>query len=229
LAVGGGKKGFTGANLRSVPGYHIDENTFQDSVAPANYKGGAFSWTFQPITNVSETTGLFSGLCLKCHPRTDIQTSQTATWKSRDRVHNTVKGWARTATTDSNVNNNIHAYTCSKCHAPHNSNQNRLMVTNCLDVKHRGRVISTGTASVQQKIGNSGRGNGRFPVGGGGFANSSSGKNWNSPTGGAWYFGIAGTTSTAYSGFRQCHDSHTPDGTTETWPAYELWNTRSPW
>lgn len=106
-----------------------------------DYTYGAYSayGTIAYNTTVSYTqeAELFAGLCLRCHPREKLTDtiSKNSPWKSVDRVHETVKGWSTSPT---------HAYTCSKCHSPHMSNMPRLMVTNCLDVNHRGNLPAGG-------------------------------------------------------------------------------------
>ncbi|SNB47719.1 CxxxxCH/CxxCH domain-containing protein [Geobacter sp. DSM 9736] len=87
---------------------------------------------------VSEDDSTFAGLCLRCHAKSNLTDGVTHTWKSQDRIHESVKGW-KTA------NGTIqHNYTCSKCHTPHASALPRLMITNCLDTKHRGGGVSGG-------------------------------------------------------------------------------------
>jgi len=89
-------------------------------------------------SRISENDDTFAGLCLGCHYKKNLTNGTDHTWKSQDRVHESVKGW-KTA----NVNSQ-HSYACSKCHTPHTGALPRLMVTNCLDFKHRGRVQSGG-------------------------------------------------------------------------------------
>ena len=100
--------------------YHIDQNTFG-----ANIKS--------TVSGVTETANQFAGLCLKCHPKVNLTDGiNGGTWKSVDRIHESVKGWG------ANVRHN---YTCSKCHASHNGSAlPRLMITNCLNKEHKGRV-----------------------------------------------------------------------------------------
>ena len=102
------------AIFEGVP-YHIDQNTFAS--------GG-----------VTQTDSQFAGLCLNCHSKPSLTNGTNHAWKSKDRIHEAVKGW-KTA------NGTIqHNFTCSKCHAPHNSRLPRLMVTNCLNKMHKGRA-----------------------------------------------------------------------------------------
>jgi cytochrome c553 len=101
-----------------------------------------------PSLKMTEDADRFAGLCLRCHPKeslTDGINKNTA-FKSVDRIHETVKGWG---------NNSEHNFSCSKCHAPHASGLDRLMRTDCLDVSHRGQVVSGGTPGSGS--------NGRYP------------------------------------------------------------------
>ncbi|ABB32695.1 cytochrome c [Geobacter metallireducens GS-15] len=109
-----------------------------------NLDQGTFGWR-----RITEEDTKFAGLCMRCHPKSNLTagTDKTKPWKGVDRVHQTVKGWGK---------NDMHTFTCSKCHVPHVSSLPRLMQTNCLDVKHRGRVASGGAA---------GEGSGTFPKG----------------------------------------------------------------
>lgn len=185
----------------STPGYSIDQNTLSTT------------WNWSSTTKVSQTVEQFGGLCTKCHPKTSINPSTSATWKSTSRIHNTVKGWGGSG---ANANNAVHSYTCSKCHAPHNSALNRLMVTNCLDFKHRGQVASGGpTPPNQSGSGEEGRGNGRFPAGGGGIAYKNDGR---STLQGPFFFGTT-------SGGRACHDNTNSN----SYPSNQLWNNVTIW
>ena len=168
--------------------YHIDQNT-----VGANF--------------VTQTDVQFAGLCLKCHAKSNLTNGSNHTWKSKDRIHEAVKGW-KTA------NGTIqHNYTCSKCHAPHNSNLPRLMVTNCLNSMHKSRVGFNPSPVV------SGSGSGGYygcdnPVGaacGGGSGGGGSGSgsfpgNFSSPS-----LGANGLS---------CHEGNSPD---------ESWNDVTPW
>lgn len=100
--------------------------------------------TFGIGKTISEDDQTFAGLCLRCHNKeklTDetpaVKNYQNQNFKTVDRIHETVKGWGK---------NKEHAFTCSKCHQPHNSALPRLMQTNCLDYKHRGNRENRGTA-----------------------------------------------------------------------------------
>ena len=100
--------------------YHIDQNTFgtqvMDSVAGS----------------ITEDDSKFAGLCLNCHAKNQLTDGTNGgTWKSTDRIHESIKGWGANAK---------HKYSCSKCHVPHNSRLPRLMATNCLNTQHKGRV-----------------------------------------------------------------------------------------
>ena len=110
-----------GSPIYGGPGVHTDQTTF----------GGS---------RISEDESQFAGLCLRCHNKDNLTNGTNHTWKSQDRVHESVKGW-KTA------NGTIqHNYACSKCHVPHTSGLPRLMQTNCLNFNHRGRVVSGGQA-----------------------------------------------------------------------------------
>ncbi|HEY3309019.1 MAG TPA: CxxxxCH/CxxCH domain-containing protein [Desulfuromonadaceae bacterium] len=179
----------------NFPGYkksvQIDQNTF-----------GNNTW-------ITETEDQFAGLCLQCHPKSDLTKTTTCsdptyatdydrciaagktwtknTWQSKDRIHEAVKGWK---TSDSKIQ---HQFTCSKCHAVHVTNMPRLMVTNCLDFQHRGGVEKNGQAY-------------RYDHGGG---------RWGSfPSGGAqvggWGYNV------------NCHP------TTGGWPD-NYWNSKTKW
>lgn len=104
--------------------YRIDQNTFGGSIHAL-------------VNGITENDAEFAGLCLQCHPKNRLTDGSTHTWKSKDRVHESVKGWK---TTETPVK---HKYTCSKCHTAHTGpSLPRLMVTNCLDSSHKGRVGS---------------------------------------------------------------------------------------
>lgn len=73
--------------------------------------------TFAGNGRIAEDDSQFAGLCLQCHAKVKLlNDSRTA------RVHRVVKGWGK---------NREHAFSCSKCHQPHNSGLPRLMQTNC--------------------------------------------------------------------------------------------------
>jgi predicted CxxxxCH...CXXCH cytochrome family protein len=125
--------------------YAIDQNTFGTGLITT-------------VAGISETTGntaaesQSAGLCLGCHGKESLTTATTPAtpnaWKSKERIHETVKGWKSSSTTVK------HNYSCSKCHTAHTSSAlPRLMITNCLDGQHKGR-----TAWSDAKIDGSGSG-----------------------------------------------------------------------
>ncbi len=207
-------------NVGSTPGYHIDQNTL---AADTGNNSNGPAWNFANTTNrVTQTDTQFAGLCLQCHTKAAIgpgtSANTTATWKSMDRIHNTVKGWG---TIGGNAANAAHSFVCSKCHTPHNSRLPRLMVTNCLDFKHRGRVASGKTFGSGAQSGSRGAGGGRGPMGGGG---SGSNADWPGP----WFFAPASPAQSTTSNIRTCHNVANAGGT-GTAAANQLWNTRTPW
>jgi len=109
-------------------------------------------------SRIGQDDATFAGLCLRCHQKAGLTdgTNKNQAWKSIDRVHESVKGWGA---------NTEHSYPCSKCHASHNTGLPRLMVTNCLDPEHRGRVASGGVAGWGSGDGYEGPGSGSFPRG----------------------------------------------------------------
>jgi len=218
---GGGDK-VNVKTIGSTPGYNIDQNTFTANTM--NGKGNAIvKWNFSASNKISETVNEFAGLCLRCHAQAQIDPDGANTWKTYDRVHDTVKGWAQT--TGGNANNTIHAYPCSKCHSPHNSSLPRLMVTNCLQDEHRGRVASGGTGGTGAGLSSGdGGGRGRFPAGGGGYAVESRANAWNQNSGGAYFFGNVGTSGQFQPAYRTCHDSQPGNDWTN-----QRWNNVTPW
>jgi len=112
------------SNIGQTSGYaRIDQNTFGLNL-------------FSLVTGITQTDSEFAGLCLRCHPKNSLTDGVTHTWKSKDRIHESVKGWK---TANATVKHN---YSCSKCHTPHiGSALPRLMVTNCLDATHKGRTV----------------------------------------------------------------------------------------
>ena len=106
--------------------------------------------TFGGATRITESDTQFAGLCLRCHSKANLTLGpdKSKTWKSPDRIHQSVKGWGV---------NDQHSYTCSKCHVPHVSQLPRLMQTNCFDAKHRGRTAAGGAGGTG--------GRGSFPKG----------------------------------------------------------------
>lgn len=110
--------------------FHIDQNTFGTSAGTVNN---------DPPTGINHSVTDSAGLCLGCHSQASLTTATTPAtpnnWKSKDRIHEAVKGWKTSTGTIQ------HAYSCSKCHAPHtDAGLPRLMVTNCMDTKHKGMV-----------------------------------------------------------------------------------------
>jgi len=191
-----GEKGSGGTTAASTPGYHIDQNTFSTG----------WNWSTSTTSGkITQTDAQFAGLCLRCHAKTAINpTTGAATWKSVDRIHNTVKGWGGSG---ANANNAVHAYTCSKCHTPHNSCLPRLVVTNCLDFSHRGQVGSGGAPNRASGRGEKGSGSGQFPAGGGGRSEK------------------GGSGQANAFGARSCHDNTNTSG----WPNNQRWNAVTPW
>ncbi|QVW34712.1 CxxxxCH/CxxCH domain-containing protein [Geobacter sulfurreducens] len=221
-ARGGGKKR-SAMNVGSTPGYRIDQNSMGIAAAATRSQ-----WTFPgtPTTLQPRTEAEFAGLCIGCHAKADLNNTAapaTSNWKTMRRVHNTVKGWATAS--GGNANNKVHAFTCSKCHTPHNAKLPRLLVTNCLDVKHRGRAASGGSMTgPASQSGSQGAGVGRFPQGGGGTGDQPSGTN-----AGKWFFGNATqSTSITINSQTLCHQSATAGGSTYSQDG-QLWNTKSPW
>ncbi|MCL2761528.1 MAG: hypothetical protein FWD70_07785, partial [Desulfuromonadales bacterium] len=260
---GGGSGSSRGAfNGGAAPGYHIDQNTFMTTPAPTN--GGASTSTssgnrraqsFRAFSNNSSVYGTnalanypkwvdtdFAGLCTQCHSRQSLTGSSAATtsaaWKAKQRIHQAVAGWG--STNGTNSGNIIHAYTCSKCHAPHVSRLPRLLVTNCLDARHFGQSVSTtinSVASGTTRPGNiirsttsSGSGAGRFPGGGSRYSGASS----RAQNPGGWWFrtnGAAGTaqpTAPASAYGPSCHNATNAGGATYN-PDNQKWNNRSSW
>ncbi|GAB4339862.1 MAG: hypothetical protein Kow0089_13060 [Desulfobulbaceae bacterium] len=132
-------------NSSQYPGFSFDQDTFPG-----------------PEYMMAETDAEFGGLCLRCHAKTDIDPDDpgaNATWKSMDRVHDAVKGWGA---------NTQHNYPCAKCHLPHVSARlPRLMQTNCMDYRHKGRVGYNSSPYLQ--------GTGAFPYWGGGCHGANNG------------------------------------------------------
>jgi hypothetical protein len=190
--VSGSRRGGLSGDPLPPPGYHIDQNTFK------NYK-------YNSTLSMTETVDQFGGLCLRCHSQNAIDPDLKNTWKSMDRIHDTVKGWGA---------NKKHFFSCSKCHSPHNTRLPRLMITNCLDYRHRGRVTSGGEPLMYTGYGSGGRGGGSgcglFPSGGsGGRGGGCDNKEPQE------FFGYAA----------KCHE----DLNALEWPERELWNSVTEW
>jgi len=195
----------------STPNYHIDQNTFQTGTTYWALSNGS---TLQTIADTN-----FAGLCLQCHPKASINPNTDTTWKSMDRVHNTVDGWGGVG---ANASNAVHAYTCSKCHTPHNSRLPRLMVTNCLDAKHRNRTASGGAFSYDSASGSRGAGGGRGPMGGGGSGASPVNE-------GPWFFCKNSTPAqSTSSNIRTCHNVAGAGGAGTT-DNLQQWNSKTLW
>ncbi|WP_223905642.1 IPT/TIG domain-containing protein [Geobacter sp. AOG1] len=242
-------------NVSSTPRYHIDQNTFGGSTTANEVNFGtaqtATKWNLADTTNrIKETDTQFGGLCLNCHSKTLLapkagQNVAPDAWKSRSRIHGTVKGWATTSTAaDGNANNKVHSYTCSKCHAPHNYRLPRLMAVNCLNFEHRGQkgttgivgvatvagvVSSTGYASPtddgfhEVTTGQCGKGRGRFPIGGGYYSPlPPSNPRQSAQNPGQWWWG-----NTSTGAFNSCHDNANTIDT--TYPMKQRWNSKTPW
>jgi hypothetical protein len=232
----GGGSDNSGIINKSTPGYNIDQNTFVTSTfGPVSNTTSSWDrWNFYSLatatSKVTHSANQFAGLCLKCHPKAQIKPTTTAPgggWKTYDRIHNTVQGWS--ASTGSNLGNAIHGFTCSKCHASHSSCLPRLMITNCLDFNHRGRRATGGTTPTAGAFtGTSGRGNGRYPAGGGGYGRSpdaGTATSWPNSSGSNYYFGIPGVNSSSVPPLRNCHDVVAGG----TWPNNQRWNSLTPW
>lgn len=200
------QESFLAVNAGTV--YHIDQNTFASNINTI-------------VTGVDETDIQFAGLCLKCHPKDNLTDGTPGgSWKSVDRIHESVKGWG---------NNPKHNYTCSKCHTPHNSRLPRLMVTNCLNTDHKGRVkknpspVLSGTGS-DRALGfveswdpynmDGGSGTGHFP--GTGSGNGTDNGYWIS------YGGNYVTGSYTYT--VSCHEGETGDTYDQSWNTKTQWD-----
>jgi hypothetical protein len=108
-----------------------------------NYRPVLTYWTDRRTfgtERIGEDDTQFAGLCLRCHPKDRLTdgTDKNTSWKSLDRIHESINGWG---------NNAEHSWPCAKCHQPHSSGLPRLMQTNCLNYSHRGEVESGGTYS----------------------------------------------------------------------------------
>ncbi|ABB30824.2 cytochrome C family protein [Geobacter metallireducens RCH3] len=222
----------------STPRYFIDQNSMQ--AGTVGEPTTARSWTFTTSAATLQTTAdtQFAGLCTGCHNKSVLNNTaavtgapgSTGSWKAMTRIHNTVDGWALTTGSGGNVSNKVHAFTCSKCHTPHNARLPRLMVTNCLDAKHRGGVAAGGNPVEYSKWYQSGAGKGRFPVGGGGFKSRGSAIN---P--GTWFFGKSQSTvqnaapALTLTTQTQCHNTATAGGITYTNYTTQHWNNKTPW
>ena len=182
--------------------YHIDQNTFGSGIRGT-------------VAGMTQTVEQSSGLCLGCHPKSSLTAAATPAspnpWLSKNRVHEAVKGWK---SSDSTVQ---HTYSCSKCHSAHtNSFLPRLMVTNCLDSRHKGRTgYNTAPVVSGSSSGDGGSGSGRVP-------GSYSGDGWEGfgdGLPGLWAPGDVGVA---------CHESSTANGYGAD-GTNQQWNTVTPW
>lgn len=170
--------------------YRIDQNTFGANIGAA-------------VTGVTQSVAQSSGLCLSCHPQTSLTVATTPAapnaWKSKNRIHESVKEWKTSSATVR------HSYTCSKCHTVHSASVlPRLMVTNCLDSNHKGRLQKTPSPIINgSSSGDWGGGNGRMPGTYTSYGDSSPGN-----------FTVT------------CHESPTANGGDGT---VQRWNNVTPW
>ncbi len=259
----GGGSNFTGMPaMGAMPGYNIDQNSLINLAAPT--AGGAAQTTTKsnqrkqaftvfpgaagnalalhtekdpdPAVNAAAN---FAGLCVGCHQKATLTNSTVApaasNWMSKERVHQSVAGWA--ATSGVNLNGTVHAYTCSKCHAPHVSRLPRLMITNCLDVRHTKQSVSGGAISAttvgtpgftygnnNQSFATSGRGAGRFPSGGSRYSGTPGSAQNNGP----WYFQTVQPAGVTYPS--NCHNGVNAGGGATTYaPNLQIWNKKTRW
>jgi len=248
---GGGSKFAGVAASGSMAGYNIDQNTLinQGTVvsgaSTATARGNVRSQIFTTFPGAAgnalgmhteKTPADFAGLCIGCHAQatlTNATAPSAANWMSKDRVHQTVAGWA--ATSGTNANGTVHAYTCSKCHAPHVSRLPRLLVTNCLDARHAGQKISGSISSaaaagtvfgfannLQNTLTTSALGAGRFPAGGGRYSGTPN----SAQNPGPWYFNITQAATASYGS--NCHNATAAGGATYD-PAKQIWNKKTRW
>jgi len=166
--------------------YHIDQNTFSSGT-------------------IAETPEQFAGLCLNCHGKATLTNGTNHTWKSKDRIHESVKGWKTANSTKK------HSYSCSKCHTVHNARLPRLMVTNCLDYRHRSRVAYNSNPVISGgRDGRRGGGGGHIP----GIIDGD-GSSWGD--GSNWGDSRDGSSSSSPS---VCHDNY---------DSKQQWNVKTPW
>lgn len=175
---------------------YLDQNTF----------GSHFN---QLVTGITETEDQFAGLCLTCHPKSSLTTDGSGTpnaWLSKDRIHEAVKGWK---TSNGTVK---HKYSCSKCHAPHSTGQPRLMLTNCMNSRHKGRVATQASPRTSGSYDMCNYGEGRIP---GNYSYYGLDCPGDSP-------GSSGTVSIA------CHEGNTGSGTNQQWNSVTPWGEPPP-
>jgi len=273
LVKRGGGSNFSGIpNGGAVPGYHIDQNTFlpvslvkNGGAAVATTTANQRSQRFRSFSllssaqtmNGNQPVATTAGLCINCHTQAlltgNAAPTTSAPWTSVERVHQSVNGWG--STNGTNTSNKVHAYSCAKCHSPHVSRLPRLLVTNCLDVRHFGRKVSGGSipatpvttttpGNILQTINTSSAyGAGRFPGGGSRYSNTpQTGQN-----SGGWWFqtnGSAGTTQPPASALPDanpnvppaasknygsgCHNTSGAGGAAYD-PTMQIWNKKSRW
>ncbi|MBI5739257.1 MAG: CxxxxCH/CxxCH domain-containing protein [Nitrospirae bacterium] len=179
------------ADPQPAGAWKTDRNTFNtvDLSNKANVPDGTYG-------RINEDDGKFAGLCLKCHPKANLtdSTNKNTAFRGLDRVHEAVKGWGA---------NSEHSYPCSKCHQPHNSGLPRLLQTNCLDYKHRGRVASGGLPYPYDVSWSYENRYGRFPYG------------W-------WDDGFSQYSTS------MCHGAAAANGSSG-WPDNQKWNNVTEW
>ncbi len=252
----GGGSNFTGiAAIAGMPGYNIDQNTLVN--LPAAVSGGAGTVSaknnkraqvFSIFPGVAgnalslhteKTPAEFAGLCVGCHAQgtlTNAVAPAASNWMTKERVHQSVAGWA--ATTGTNANNTVHAFTCSKCHKAHTSHLPRLLVTDCLDVRHVKQSVSGGSISATpiatspgfsfgnnlQSYASSAYGAGRFPSGGSRYSGTPTTAQNNGP----WYFQTVQPAAVTYPS--NCHNAVNAGGGATTYdPTKQIWNKKTRW
>lgn len=179
------------SNPQPSGGWRTDRNTFntKDLSVRTNLPDSTYG-------RISEDDSKFAGLCLRCHSKANLTDgiNKNTAFKTKDRIHESVKGWGT---------NGEHSWPCAKCHQPHNSGLPRLLATNCLDYKHRGKVVSGGLPYAYDVGWSYENRYGRFPYG------------W-------WNTGFS-DYSTAI-----CHGAGTANGQSG-WPDNQKWNSVTPW
>ncbi|KAF0218944.1 MAG: cytochrome C family [Geobacteraceae bacterium] len=200
-------------NVQPVTKHTLDRNTF----------GTVDGTPTGAPKKFSENDTKFAGLCLNCHKKETLtdginRNNGAAGFKTLDRIHESVKGWGV---------NNEHSFTCSKCHQPHNSGLPRLMQTDCLDYRHRGGSVSTGTAWAVDKQrygqtrfgytkGNAGNEHRGYPIGS--ILGVRDASNFTVPE---------ATTACHVARFNPTYNSN--PATMINWPDGNLWNNVTPW
>ena len=182
---------------RAPGGWRTDRNTFnQDDLAQLEGHPTKYD-------RITEAPDQFAGLCLRCHPKDSLTTEASAEdtealgWATKERIHRTVKGWGW----NEGDAEREHSFTCSKCHSAHVSGLPRLMKTNCLTYKHRGKQALGGLPGSY-----SGNKLGRFPFG------------W-------WAKGEYQEGTTAL-----CHGADSANGPAGlSWPDNQTWNNIINW